>query len=178
LRIENGELKNAKMLKKKLSIINYQLSTLRGFTLVELIIVITVFTTLLLIATVNLVTVKQKSSLTTSVDVLVADMKQQQIKAMVGDTEGRGAANSYGVHFGTNTYVLFYGASYSSGDAGNLVVNLGDNVSFVNSPSDLIFTQISGNLQGGATAVTIKEGTTTIEKTVTINRYGVVTAVN
>ena len=149
-----------------------------GFALVEFAIVMAVFVTLLLIATISLTTVKQKASLSTSVDILIADMKQQQLKAMVGETEGRGSADSYGLHFGTSSYVLFHGTTYISTDSANLAINLGDNINVASSPADIIFSQLSGNVASGSAIITLRDATTTLQKTVNMNKYGIVTSVN
>lgn len=149
-----------------------------GFTLPEMILTVGLFSFLLLFVTVNLVGVKQKASLNTSTAVFIGDLKQQKIKAMVGDTEGRVTPDHYGVHFESDEYILFHGATYNAADSANFSLSLGDNITFLGSPSDLIFSRVSGEPIGGQTTITIRDNTTGLEKDVTINRYGVVTAVN
>ena len=115
---------------------------------------------------------------------LVADMKQQQLKAMSGDTEGRATADKYGVHFTSNSYVLFHGSSYSAGDAANYSINLDQNLTFIkiNVPSsNIIFSQVSGDVSGfnaSQNSVTIKNTGTNQQKVIQFNRYGVITSVN
>lgn len=131
---------------------------------------------LLGIVTINLVGVKQQTSLRTTVNLLVSDLKEQQLKAMVGDTGGRSTADSYGVHFNTDSYVLFHGTSYNSSDTANYTVSLGDNVTVI-SGNDIIFSQVSGEI-GSPVTIVLKENTTKTQRTISLNKYGAVTGVN
>ena len=150
---------------------------MKGFALVEFIVVITIFASLMLIATISLSTVKQQASLNTSIAILLADLKQQQLKAMVGETEGRSYTDSYGLHFGTANYVLFHGSSYSATDAANLTINLGDSIAVASAPGEIVFSQLSGNATGSA-IITLRDSTTSFQKSVIMNKYGVVTDVH
>lgn len=147
-----------------------------GFTLVELGVVIGILATLLGLTTISLTSVQQKTSINSTVQTIISDMKAQQIKAMVGDTEGRPLASAYGVHFDTNEYVLFNGSTYSSSDTTNFVVPLPSNLECT-TPTDVIFSQIGGEL-GNATSITIANQTGGEQKTIQLNRYGVVIGVN
>lgn len=145
-----------------------------GFTLVELAVVIGVLATLLGIATISLSSSQQKTSMSTTIQTIISDMKAQQIKAMIGDTEGRVSASPYGVHFDANQYVLFHGA-YIIGDSSNFVVSLSPNLQFT-TLIDVVFSQTIGELT--ATSVTIQNITSSETKTIQLNKYGVITAVN
>lgn len=147
-----------------------------GFTLVELAVVIGVLATLLGIATISLGNVQQKASINTTVQTIISDMKGQQIKAMIGDTEGRVSASAYGVHFDANQYVLFNGSTYSALEPSNFVVPLPPNLQCM-TPTDIIFSQREGELPS-ATSIIIKNVTNNEEKTIQLNKYGVVTGVN
>lgn len=118
----------------------------RGFTLVELIIVMSIMGILLGLVTVGLSNVRQRTTINTLTQTFVADVRQQQIKAMVGDTQGAATANSYGVHLDTDRYVLFRGAAYSATDPNNFAVDLQDNIQFVNADWDIIFSRIVGDV--------------------------------
>jgi Tfp pilus assembly protein FimT len=161
-----------------------QFSYKSGFTLIELIIVMTITIMLIGIATVSLTSIQNKTYLGTTVDSLISDLKQQQLKAMTGNTEGRATSDSYGIHFNSNSYVLFHGTTYSSSDLTNFTVPLNGGLTFssITLPgSNLIFSQISGEVSGyssGADTFTLKNGTINQQKTIRINRYGTIIQIN
>lgn len=153
-----------------------------GFSLVELAVVMFIFSFLFIFITVALLNIKQRGSLTTSIDTLITDLKSQQLKAMVGDTEGRATPDTYGIYFGANQYTLFHGA-YSPSTPSNFTVSLGDNIQFgaISFPaSSVSFAQDSGEVVGteSLNTITLENSQTNEQKTITINKYGVITAVN
>src|SRR3989344_6860187 len=141
-----------------------------GFTLAELAVIMGVLATLIGLGTISLSNSQQKSSISATVNVLISDMKQQQIKAMIGDTEGRAAASAYGVHFDTDQYVLFNG-TYSTSEPSNSVIALPPNLEFT-TPTEVIFSQIDGEL-GSTASITIKSIANNEERTIELNQYGV-----
>jgi type II secretory pathway pseudopilin PulG len=122
-----------------------------GFSLVELIVAMSIILTLIGLVTINLAGAQQRISLNTVVQNLVSDIRQQQIKAMVGDSEGRPSADSYGIHTDPNQYVLFHGSTYSATEPSNFQISLPSNVQFVNPGLDIIFARVSGGHTGAAT---------------------------
>jgi prepilin-type N-terminal cleavage/methylation domain-containing protein len=157
-----------------------------GFTLPELVVVIGIVTTLFAIGAINLLGAERKVSLTAAVDSLITDLRQQQLKAMVGDTEGRPIPDSYGIHFESQSYTLFHGASYSPGAEGNFVISLEPTLNFpsVTFPDSIvIFTRASGDIAGSPPgsgpvgSITIQNTTDSQTQTIYLNRYGVITAV-
>jgi prepilin-type N-terminal cleavage/methylation domain-containing protein len=153
----------------------------QGFTLIEMLVVLGVISILAFVATLNLFAIQNNSDLNTSLNTVVADIKQQQLKAMVGDTESRSSGDSYGIHFNNTQYVLFHGTTFSSGDSSNFPVNLDGALVFtaVTLPgSNVIFNQINGEMNGfadGSNTVSIKNTNTNLQKTIQFNRYGVIT---
>lgn len=153
-----------------------------GFTYIELLIVIAIFFILIGAIAVSLARTQRSVSITSEIDKLVLDMKIQQMKAMVGSTEGRAAADSYGLYFEQNKYTLFHGSAYDPVDPANMPVNLDSNMQFINisfPSSMLLFSKRSGEMTGfaaGADSVTVKSTSNNQERTITINRYGVITA--
>ena len=121
----------------------------RGFTLIELIIVLSIVGILLGFTTINLSRSQQSASLNAVEQILLSDLKQQQLKAMIGDTEGRAASDLYGIHFDSNKYTLFHGV-YSEGEPYNFVINLDSNMQFNNPEYDIVFSRLSGEITGTA----------------------------
>jgi len=149
----------------------------RGFTLIELMVVITITAILLGFITINLVSSQQRASLNAIEQELLADLKQQQLKAMIGDTEGRETSDTYGIHFDSGKYTLFHG-TYSSTDSANFAINLDQNFQFQSPGTDIIFSKISGEISAGSiTNIVIRDSTNGNVKTITVNRYGVVTQI-
>jgi len=156
----------------------------KGVTLTELLITSVLVGLLFGYITINFLRTQQKASSRTSINTVVADIKEQQIKAMVGDTEGRSTIDYYGVYFQPTQYTLFHGASYNAGDSANFVIKLGNTTQFssITFPSSsVVFSKGSGEIVGfinGSNTVTLKNLQSNDTKTITINRYGVITQVN
>jgi len=153
-----------------------------GFTLIEILITSAVMLILLGLSTLNFSSIQRKTTLSATVEVLLADLGQQQIKAMVGDTEGRPSTDTYGIHFLSASYTLFYG-TYSLANASNFLVTFpsGQQATTTFSNSDVIFQKGSGeivNYTATQSAITLRDTTTGEQKVIQLNRYGVVTGVN
>jgi len=157
--------------------------TSKGFSLIEFIVTMIIVASLLGLVVINLFNARQRATVNTSITQLISDIKNQQIQAMVGDTEGRGTNSTYGVHFDTSTspqqYILYHG-TYNPSDATNLTVKLDDTVVFssITFPSSEInFSPVSGDISGfvsGQNTITVQETASGSTKTITINKYGVV----
>ena len=151
------------------------MKTQRGFTVVELLIVMSITLILLGLATINLVHSQQTASLTSMEEIVIADLSQQQLKSMIGDTEGRLTQDSYGIHFDSNRYVLFHG-TYSAGDTSNFVVNSDSNMQFNNPGFDVIFSRLSGEITA-PTAIELQDNTNSKLERIHLNTLGTVTQV-
>lgn len=148
--------------------------TQRGFTLAEILIVIAVTALLLGFTIISLTRSQQSASLSSAQEVLVADLRQQQLKSMIGDTEGRSSADTYGIHFDANKYTLFHG-TYSATDSANTVINLQNNIQFNNPNFDVIFSRLSGSTS--ARIIDLQETVTSRIKRFHLNVFGTVTQV-
>ena len=147
----------------------------RGFTLIELAIVTSIIVLLLGFITINLVSSQQGASLTSVEEILLADLKQQQLKAMIGDTEGREASDQYGVHFDQTKYTLFHGA-YLIGETSNSVINLDSNMQFNSPDYDVIFSKLSGEIPV-ARNIELQDNTNFKFKRIHLNTLGVITQI-
>lgn len=156
----------------------------RGLVLIELVLVMLFFSLLYGLISVNLVSTKQRATLSTILTTLFTDLRQQQIKAMTADTSGSGQTENFGLYFETNRYILFRGSSYVPTHSSNFAVNLGNNLEFTNiafSGSQIVFAKGSGevvNFTAGTNSIALRDSITSVQKTITMNRYGVVTTVN
>jgi type II secretory pathway pseudopilin PulG len=150
----------------------------------EVILAMAVLAILMGIATINLFNASNKAYQNTTAATLYTDLKSQQIKAMNGDTDGTGTTGAYGVYFQPTQYILFRGINYSPSNPTNFAVKIPDdvnftNILFTNPNSQIIFASGSGeffNYSSGHNSVTIQNVGGFGSKTVTLNRFGVVTS--
>ncbi len=154
-----------------------KLSTIiaKGFTLIELLVVIGIFSTLIGISSISLMNAQRQSSMTAAIQVFVADLKSQQLRAMTGEEDGAGNVADYGVHFETTSYTQFRG-SYIQGNASNFKVDLPGNTQFFPINSDVVFAKGSGEI-AGEVIVTIRDINDGSQRALTINKLGVIESV-
>lgn len=164
---------------KKFSIFNFQFSVESGYSLIEITLVISFVALLLGLVTMNLFKFQHTSQVSSTINSFLADYKEQQIQAMIGDTGGTGATSNYGIHFETASYTEFQNAYGTS----NFPVNLPSGEQFTTTlpGSQIIFLKGSGEVSGyanGQNTIVLKDTVDGSQKTITVNRYGVVTSVN
>jgi len=152
-----------------------------GFTLPELLIVMGILAILFGFITPNLLHFRQRAVLNTTVDTLVSDLKSQQTKAMVGDTEGRADSDHYGIYFESKRYTLFHGIAFDPLDTSNFSIDLEQSQTFsdINVPdSSIIFSKGSGEVLGfisGSDNITLTDSTNGNQIIIQINAYGAIT---
>jgi prepilin-type N-terminal cleavage/methylation domain-containing protein len=152
---------------------------MKGFTVIEMSLVVGIFLILAGLVTVNLFKFQHTSQLSATLVAFLADYKEQQIKAMVGDSENTGTVASYGVHMQSGSYTLFRN-TYGTG---NFTVSLPNTLQFTTTfpGSQAIFATGSGALTSftnGQNTITLRDTIDGSQKVITINRYGVVSGVN
>lgn len=156
-------------------------NSLRGFTIPELLITLTLISALLALATITLTTSSQNASVDSALTTIIADIKNQQLNAMTGFTQSEASASEFGIYFENNQYTLFKGNAYTPGNTTNAVVPIHDSIelSTIDLPAySIIFGKLSGEITGfdtNANTITfhsIPDNKTVILK---INRYGAVT---
>ncbi len=154
-----------------------------GYTLIELVIVMGIIVLLFGFTTINLGGVTRVTSVNETVDMLIADIRSQQTKAMTGSGDGT-SGSSYGIYFQTDQYTLFRGTTYSSQNSTNFTVELDQNLNFVNDTfpnSTLIFLQSSGEISGYSavnSTITIENTAGNEQKTIRVNQLGTVDQIN
>ena len=113
------------------------------------------------------------------VQTLISDLRQQQVKAMIGDAQNLSTSQPYGIYFEPIRYSLFNGLTYSSANPANFIVNLDSNLRLlsINFPSSqVVFTKRGGellNFVNGSNSLVVQNTLTGEQKTIIINRLGV-----
>ncbi len=152
----------------------------RGFTLIEVIVVLGVLATLMAFASINVLQLQRHTHVQTVVTTLATDLYEQRQKSMTGDTQGRATSDSYGIFFETDRYVLFHGTSYATASADNVAIAVPSpiQISGTSLPgSTIIFTKGSGEISGfssGASSITLANTANTEQVTLTLNKYGTI----
>ena len=155
-----------------------------GYTLMEVAIVITILSMLFGLVWLNILGSKERASQNATIDVLLSDIRSQQLRAMLGDTGGRVGNDSYGLHFNATSYTLFHGSTYSPADPSNQTINLGANERFQSvlfPASQILFASVSGQVVGfsqGNNSFVLSNVSLQTQKTVQINQLGTVYAIN
>jgi hypothetical protein len=154
-----------------------------GFTMVEFLVIMGIASLLFLLMSMNFLDARTGTSLTTTGDSLLSDLKIQQTKAMIGDTEGRGIPDAYGIYFKPASYVLFHGTTYLPAATDNFEVNAAEGVTLSTTfpGGSVVFATISGelvNFSSGFDSITIKDANTTRQKVIQLNKLGTATSFN
>lgn len=149
----------------------------KGFTLLELIIVMTIFAIMAGFVTINLIKPQTSASVDATANVLASDLKAQQIKSMVGGSDSLPQPQNFGIYFESNKYTLFSGSVYNPNDPNNFIVSLDINISIVNNSfqQPTVFARRSGEVTGlpsGSNSLTVQNIETGDQKILTINRLG------
>ncbi|MCB9812973.1 MAG: prepilin-type N-terminal cleavage/methylation domain-containing protein [Pseudomonadales bacterium] len=122
-----------------------------GFTLIELIVVIAVFSILFSISSISLSGLIPKANFVTHYESLLSDIKGQQLRSMIGDTNGSGDGSAYGIYFESNQYTLFTGPAYNPVATDNYVIELSPGINITENvlpSSSVVFLQNSGEISG------------------------------
>jgi len=157
-----------KMRPRRKQMINAKLSN--GFTLIELLVSMGILVIIFGISTITLSTIIPATSLGTTYDNLISDIRAQQTFAMSNNA-------SYGIHFDSTSYTIFQG-TYVPGASANYVVTFDPTITLtgINFPgSQIVFTPGLGDVTGyvsGSDSVTITSAQTGSSNLVKINKYG------
>lgn len=151
-----------------------------AFTVPELIVVLAMMGILLALTSMNLLSAYTSTSLGTSIDTLITDIKQQQLKSMLGDTQGLSSHDAYGIYFEPDRYILFQGANHQANPLSDYTVNLGPNLQFSNIMvlnSEIVFASVSGEIANYDPVyhyLTLKDINSGETKTIQLNNLGVI----
>lgn len=138
--------------------------SIRGLTLIELMVAIGILTILFTLVTINLTRLPSTTSQAVSYDNLISDLRSQQTLAMTGYNN-----SAYGISFGTTSYTLFPNTFTVSLDPNLTLTEIkfpGSQVSFMAGTGE-----ITGYTPGGD-SVSIANSLTGEVKTIRLNKYG------
>lgn len=127
----------------------------KGFTLIEIIITISLFLMLFLVSYLPIVRGFRKPQETSVYDVLVSDVRSQQAKAFAG-------YGDQSIVFNTDSYLL---------SPDNFIVNLPEEFQFTN-PQTVNITNGSGEVT--PTTIYLQDNTSNELKTINLNTYGTI----
>ncbi|SRR5258706_14326707 len=154
----------------------------QGFTIIELLLVMGIAAILLSFISINLIKAQQTTNISTAIDTMVADMKSQQIKAMNGNSTDGTAVSSFGITLNNSSYTLFQGESdpHDSTDYDHAIDGVTASLSPAGYNKMLVFEKLTGEIKSylPLTTITVKNTIGTEQKTITVNKYGVITNIN
>ncbi|MFA9288338.1 MAG: Tfp pilus assembly protein FimT/FimU [Weeksellaceae bacterium] len=150
----------------------------KGFTLLELLLVMAITAILMSLSMLSLTTVQHQAYLDENRESLLSDFKSQQLKAMTGNTGGGSSSLAFGIRFSNNNYTLFQGSTYNASDPTNFTFTLKGSTRIVTTvpQSQVVFTKGSGEITGydaNNRTITIEDTTTNEQKSIVFNRLGV-----
>lgn len=157
-----------------------------GLSLIEVIIVITLISIVLVIATTNLFSPTRKAELGRVSADITSILREAQDKAINTDAQGDAATDEFGVHFETDKFILFKGINFVSGDQDNFVVNVGKSLQLtpnLTCPSppgncnNIVFQKISGEVASydqSNNSVCINDTATNKSTLISVNAVGVI----
>jgi prepilin-type N-terminal cleavage/methylation domain-containing protein len=151
----------------------------KGFTYPELIVVMAIVLSLFALVTFGALNSERKSAMVATTHTLMSDIRQQQLKAMIGDTDGQASASAFGVHLESDRYILFKGINYSPSDPVNFTVMLDPGIGVTTdfSGGNLIFAVGSGEMPSSG-EVTLTSTSDSASVSLMLNNYGVEVAQN
>lgn len=150
-----------------------------GFTLVEMLFSMVILGILFSLIVSNLTNVIPQALSRSAAEIVIADLREQQMKAMTGYESVSGGASDYGVYFEADRYVLFTGSSYQVDHPENFSVELQTGLIFdpVTLPdASVVFANSSGenlNYSADNHLITIANPSTGEQSTISINQLGV-----
>ena len=148
----------------------------KGFTLIEQVLVIAIIVLLVTITLVSFSLFRQERQLEGTTAELVSTLEQARAQTLAFTGQ-----SVYGVHVDTNQFVLFQGGSYDAAAATNKVFLLSQDVEasawvLQGGGNDIIFDRLTGKTsQSGAITLRIKQHTSRT-KTITVLTTGVVSS--
>ncbi len=157
---------------------NYKLQTTNythGFTILEILIVISILGLLMAVTVPSFLTFKRNSLLNTETQEILTIVNRARLSSM----SSRGDLQ-YGVHFEATRIVLFQGGTYSEGASTNEVHIFNhaltlNPITINGGGSDVLFLKFMGTTNQNATTTLRVVGSTTASSTIIVRPSGVAT---
>ncbi len=135
-----------------------------AFTLIEMLVVVGLFLSLVTISIVASVSHIQKTSLTNDRDLLLSLLWHARSRALANVEE-----SPHGVHVTSDSFISFLGASYDASAIDMSTTPHSPNL-YVSGNTTIIFEPLTGAITSGETITTLRRGTETI--LLTVNAHG------
>lgn len=147
----------------------------RGFTFIELLIIISIIGLISLVTIPSLSKFKTEQALKNTTENVITLLNKAQ-----SDSLSSINSNNYGVHFGSNYMVYFIGNTFSNTDPNNKRSNFepGVSIPLINGinlnggGSDVIFPRLTGNVIGYGTIVLQLTNKSSHQKIIKITKVG------
>ncbi len=144
-----------------------------------------VFAILFAISSPQIFSIKERINITTTLNTLLSDFRQQQLKSMSGSSESQGSIpDMHGVYIESNGYVLFTGSTFNQNSNFNRRVEISAPLEFqsIHLPfSQIVFASRSGeivNYDANNNSFSIANTVTNQIYSVEFNSLGVITQVS
>lgn len=157
-----------------------RLKTMKGFSLIELLVSMSILLLLFAIAFSSVGNLIPDANLDGAVLTLRADLREQQMKALTGYETITGGSSNYGIFFEQDRYTLFTGNSYIEGNQENYLVTLpeGLEINPISLPFEsVVFAAKTGevlNFNPDYSRITIRNVLSQQAQTLDINLLGVI----
>src|SRR3990167_7170531 len=96
----------------------------KGFTLIEVLLVVSLLSISLVLVSINLIRPLPKAKIESVSSDIVSLLNEAATKSGSGDTQGGINSSEYGVHYETDRYTLFKGTVFTPGSNDNFQVTL------------------------------------------------------
>ncbi len=146
----------------------------RGFTLIEIIVVICIVAVMGSVVMYNLSAKRNDQTVNSAEDEVVALLNEARSSTLSAEQNLQ-----YGVHFQTNQAILFQGATYVSGATGTREISIDPSInitsiSLATGGSDIVFDKMTGST-GEYGSLVVKNISSSEQKTITITKAGLIT---
>lgn len=152
--------------------------TQEGFTLIELLLAMGIAAVLFGISSILLSNIIPRANMHAVFEVLQAEIRQQQLNAMVGERDANNDNNHYGVLIEESQYVLFSGTNIDPLPSDAITIPVPNTIQLsTNFPNNvIIFERLSGeiiNYDSSARTISVTDTLTHESKSLRFNAYGV-----
>jgi prepilin-type N-terminal cleavage/methylation domain-containing protein len=149
----------------------------RGFTIIEILLVISILAVITSIITISLAELNGSQSLEKSADLVVAVLGEARSSTLSSKDD-----MSYGVHLTPSQMILFRGDTYLDTDPNNVVTDLNTltgikDVVLVGGGRDITFKRLTGGTDEVGTFKVFLQASTDTFKTITVSATGVVSVI-